>query len=328
MKKLGVLLAVMLTAGTAMAAGDVLHPKQQSWPFDGVMGKVDKPSAQRGLQVYKDVCAACHGLKLVPYRKLQDLGFSEAEAKALAATYTYSEIGDDGEPKERPGRLSDPFKAPYANDNAARAANNGALPPDLSLITKARPDGANYVHSLLTGYEAPTKKVCILFDENGACATLEEGDTRAAYRLATPEDEALAVAEAAEFAKQAEISKKQLGTDLALTESAIPHKAYACLPSHAEGECHRLGAGMNYNPYFAGRQIAMPAPLSDGMVTYQDGTQASVDQMSKDLVNFLQWAAEPEMEQRKAMGLKVIVFLVLMTGFFFVAYKRVWKRLK
>ena len=240
--------ALMLVSTSAISAGDAEHPKELEWSFEGVMGKVDKPSAQRGYQVYKEVCSSCHAMKRIPYRALTEIGFSEAEVKALAATFTYTEIGDDGEPRERPGRPSDYFKSPFANKQAAQAANGGAYPPDLSLMIKARHDGANYVYSLLTGYES------------------------------APAD-------------------------------------------------FKLQEGLNYNPYFPGRQIAMAAPLSEGQVTFQDGTASTVNQMAIDVVNFMQWAAEPEMEHRKAMGLNVLAFLGFMTVFFFFAYKRVWKNI-
>lgn len=233
----------------AFASEDTLHPKQMHWHFDGATGSFDKQSIQRGFQVYKEVCSACHSLKLLSYRNLQQVGFSEAEVKAIAAEKSVTDgPNDDGEMFERPALPSDRFVSPFANEKAARAANGGALPPDLSLIIKARHDGANYLYSLLTGYqEAPA--------------------------------------------------------DVKVTE------------------------GMHYNPYFAGGQIAMTPPLSDGAVSYGDGTTASVDQMSQDVVNFLQWAAEPEMEHRKELGIKVMFFVSIFTILFWLAKKRVWARL-
>ncbi|WP_265570423.1 cytochrome c1 [Sphingomicrobium nitratireducens] len=139
-----------------------LHPKEVSFASDGPLGKFDRQQLQRGFQVYKEVCAACHGLQYVAFRNLEDLGYNEAEVKAIAANWQIevpSINPDTGEAATRPAIPSDRFPHPYANEVAARAANNNALPPDLSLITKAREGGAPYVYSLLTGYQAPSEKL-------------------------------------------------------------------------------------------------------------------------------------------------------------------------
>ena len=245
------LTALILAPALAIAATGAATPNRQvDWSFDGVLGKFDRPAIQRGLQVYREVCAACHGIHRVAFRTLTDVGFSEAEVKALAAEYTIKDGPDDfGDMFDRPGRPSDRFPSPYPNAAAARAAQGGAYPPDLSLMIKARPDGANYLYSLLTGYyPAPEGMV-------------------------------------------------------------VPER-------------------LHYNPYFPGGLIAMAAPLRPDGVTYQDGTEATVDQMARDVVNFLQWAAEPEMETRKRMGIRVMIFLLIMTGFFYVAKKRIWSKVE
>ena len=241
-----------LTVSAAFASSNTaLNPKEIGWPFEGVFGTFDRQAAQRGYQVYKEVCASCHSMTLKSFRNLQEIGFSEAEAKTIAASYTIKDGPNDaGEMFDRPGRLSDHFVSPYPNEKAARAANGGAFPPDQSLLVKARHDGANYIYSILTGYDQ---------------------------------------------AKPADMT---------------------------------MATGMNYNPYFPGMQIAMPKPLQDGQVTYADGTKATTDQMARDVVVFLQWAAEPEMEQRKQMGIKVLLFLAVMTGLFYVAKKRIWSQVK
>jgi ubiquinol-cytochrome c reductase cytochrome c1 subunit len=134
-----------------------LHPKEVSFASDGPLGKFDKQQLQRGFQVYKEVCAACHSLRLVAFRDLHDLGFSEPEVKAIAKNWPIevpSINPDTGEAATRKATPADKFPSPYANDVMARAANNNALPPDLSLMTKARHDGGAYVYSLLTGYTA------------------------------------------------------------------------------------------------------------------------------------------------------------------------------
>lgn len=224
--------------------------KKQCWPFDGIFGKFDRRAAQRGFQVYKQVCATCHGLYHLSYRNLENIGITKPEIRAIAAEYEIEDgPNDEGEMFTRPARPSDRFARPYPNEQAARAANNGAYPVDLSLIIKAREDGANYLYSLLTGYEDP------------------------------PE-----------------------GFDLM--------------------------DGLYYNKYFPGNQIAMPPPLMSGQVEYIDGTEASVHQMAKDLVIFLQWAAEPEMEQRKSMGLKSILYLLVFTVLFYLSKRKIWSKLE
>ena len=142
-------------------------------------------------------------------------------------------------------KLSDRFVNPFPNDNAARAANNGALPPDLSVIAKARPDGVNYIYSLLVGYtEAP--------------------------------------------------------------------EGVEVLP------------GLSYNTYFPNHLLAMPQPLSDGQVEYEDGTPNTVEQMAKDVTHFLMWTAEPKLEQRHRLGFQVMIYLVLLSGFLWFAMRKVW----
>lgn len=249
MKPLFLALACVLVSSASLAS-EPPHPKTIPWSFNGPLGTLDKPSAQRGYQVYKEVCSACHSLQRVAFRSLSEIGFSEGEIKALASATTVKDGPNDaGDMFDRPGKPSDPFPSPFANEEAARASNGGAFPPDLSLIIKARHDGANYVYSLLTGYEPPPADV-------------------------------------------------------------------------------KMAPGMHYNSYFPGGQIAMAQPLSDNQVTYQDGTVSSLDQEARDVVTFLQWAAEPEMEERKAMGIKVLLFLLVMTGFAYAAKKRVWRELE
>lgn len=246
------IILLCLAATTAYASEDYLPPKPMKWPFDSPLGTFDRQSIQRGFQVYKEVCSACHSLKRIAFRNLTDIGFSEAEVKSLAASYSVQDgPNDEGEMFERPGRPSDYIPRPYANDKAARASNNGGLPPDLSLIIKAREHGANYLYSLLTGFVEPPK-------------------------------------------------------DFVVSEN------------------------MYYNPYFmaGGSQLLMAPPLTAGQLTYADGTEATVEQMSKDVVNFLQWAAEPEMEQRKSIGVKAIIFVSVMSLLFIAAKRRIWRRVK
>ena len=224
-----------------------IHLTQVPWSFQGPTGTFDRAAAQRGFQVYKQVCSACHSMNRLSYRNLKALGYNDAEVKAIAADATIQDgPNDEGEMFDRPGRPSDHFKAPFANEKAARYANGGALPPDFSLIVRARADGSNYVFNLLTGYaEAP-----------------------------------------ADF---------------------------------------KVNPGMHYNKVFPGHQIAMPAPLTAGAVTYDDGTDASVEQMAKDVTTFLSWASDPTMEIRKQTGLKVILFLVIFSVLMYLTKRKVWK---
>ena len=145
-------LAALGLGAAAIAAEGHIPLKHQHWHFTGPFGTYDRASAQRGFQVYQEVCAACHSLSLVAYRNLMDLGLTEAQVKGIAAGVQVPDIGDDGSAIERPARPSDRFKKPFANDAAAAAANGGKAPPDLSVIVKARNHGPDYIYSLLTGY--------------------------------------------------------------------------------------------------------------------------------------------------------------------------------
>ena len=138
------------------------HPKELALASNGPFGKFDERQLQRGFQVYKEVCAACHGINLVSFRDLKALGYEEPEVKKIASDWPIEVASinpDTGEAATRKAILTDRFPNPYANETAARAANNNALPPDLSLMTKARHDGAAYVYSLLTGYQAQPAKL-------------------------------------------------------------------------------------------------------------------------------------------------------------------------
>lgn len=243
----GLMAGLGVQAPPALAAGEAAQIPDTRFSFDGIFGHFDRASAQRGFQVYKEVCAGCHAMHQLSYRNLRELGLSEAEVAGIAATVQVMDgPNDEGQFAERPGRASDRFRSPFANEKAARAANNGAYPPDLSVISKAREGGADYLHALLVGYEDPPAGM-------------------------------------------------------------------------------QLGEGMYYNKYFPGYQIGMPAPLSgDGQVEYHDGTTATVDQMVLDVSQFLAWAAEPELEQRKAMGVKIILFLTVLGGLAYAVKRKVW----
>jgi ubiquinol-cytochrome c reductase cytochrome c1 subunit len=187
----------------------------QTWPQEGPFGKFDTAAAQRGFQVYREVCSSCHSLDFLAFRNLTDLGFTEDEVKALAEEYEVTDGPDEaGDMFERPGKPSDHLPAPFANENAARASNGGALPPDLSLITKARANGVDYVYSLLQGYEEPP-----------ADFELGEGMSYNAYfpghqiAMAQPIDE-----EAVEYADGTQATLEQMSSDVTtfLTWAAEP----------------------------------------------------------------------------------------------------------
>ena len=160
LSRIGAVLLFGILSSPAWGASGNVDLKTRDWSFSGPFGTFDKAAMQRGFQVYNEVCAGCHSMKLIAFRNFADLGYSEAEIKALAAQYEVQDgPNDDGEMFMRPAIPADRMPAPYANDNAARAGNNGALPPDLSLIAKARPNGPNYLYSLLSSYDdAPNGK--------------------------------------------------------------------------------------------------------------------------------------------------------------------------
>ncbi len=264
----------LTAAGMAAAAEEegatphypIKKPVEQSWSFAGPFGTYDRGQLQRGLKVYREACAACHSMDLVAFRTLEDLGYSDAQVSALAAEYTIEDGPDsNGDMFERPGVASDRFPSPFANPEQAAASNNGAAPPDLSLIAKARgvergfptfvfdvftqyaESGPDYIYGLLTGYEEE----------------VPEG-------INVPE-------------------------------------------------------GTYYNPHFiSGPALAMPPPLSEGLVTYDDGSPETMEQYAKDISAFLMWAAEPHMEARKQTGFVAFIFLVLFAGLVFLTKRKIW----
>lgn len=220
---------------------------EQKWPFNGIFGRFDESSLQRGFQVYREVCAACHGIRHISYRDLEGIGYTNDEIKVIAADYEIVDgPNDEGEMFDREALPSDKFVGPYENDKIARLANNGAYPPDLSLIVKARANGADYLYSLLNGYK--------------------------------------------DYPENFEASE-----------------------------------GMYYNEFYPGYQIAMPSPLMDDIIEYSDGTEATQEQIAKDVTSFLAWTAEPELEERKSLGVKTLFFLILLTIMLLGVKRKIWK---
>lgn len=231
--------------GSASASEGPLPPKQQ-WAFQGPFGTFDRTAIRRGMQVYLEVCASCHSLSLVSYRHLAGIGLTPGEVRAVAAKFEVTDgPNDSGEMFTRAARPADRFAHPFPNAQAARAANGGALPPDLSLMTKARKNGTDYLYALMTGYKDAPANI-------------------------------------------------------------------------------QMMPGMSYNEYFPGHQIGMPAPLAEGRVSYPDQTNATVEQMARDVTTFLSWTAEPEMEERKRLGIKVLIFLVVLTGMLYAVKRKIW----
>ncbi len=267
--------AVFVAAfGVAFAAGEAEHPEDYPFSFDSPVGNYDMAAVQRGFQVYQQVCAACHSMDHLAYRHLGEKGgpFALYEVmdhetgehglhvgqpahggrfvdvvdnpyvRSIAEAVVISDVDpNSGQLTDRPGRISDRFRAPFPNEIAARAANGGAYPVDLSVINSARHGGADYIRSLLIGY-------------NG----------------------------------------------------------------HNEGVLYG-------NDYFPGGMIAMPPPLAEGMVAYSDGSPTTVEQYATDVTTFLQWAADPHMEERKRLGIVVLAFLIALSAMLWLAYKQVWR---
>ncbi|XP_072781247.1 cytochrome c1, heme protein, mitochondrial [Taeniopygia guttata] len=244
-------LSLSLSLTPPVSAGELeLHPPSLPWSHGGHLAALDHASIRRGFQVYRQVCSACHSMEFVAFRNLIGVSHTEAEAKALAQEVEVQDgPNENGEMFLRPGKISDYFPKPYPNPEAARAANNGALPPDLSYIVNARHGGEDYVFALLTGYcDAP------------AGVSLREG--------------------------------------------------------------------LHYNPYFPGQAIGMAPPIYDEVLEYDDGTPATMSQIAKDVCTFLRWAAEPEHDHRKKMGLKVLLLSGLLLPLLYYMKRHKWSVLK
>ncbi len=266
-------LGLTVAAGSAGADTTFKEPKDVHWSFEGPFGRFDQEQLQRGYKVYHDVCSACHSMRLMSYRNLGQPGGpfydpkyktpnDNPKVKAIAKDFQVPDIDTDtGDAIKRPATPADTFAAPFPNEYAARASNGGALPPDLSLIVKAREGGPQYVYSILTGY--------------------------------------------------------------------YPAPAGLKIP-----------VGKYYNPYMPGDLganwtgagappiggfIAMPKQLTDNRVTYDDGVAATASQEAMDVTAFLAWAAEPHADERKQMGVAVMIYLLVFAGVLYASYRAIWK---
>ncbi len=245
-------LAAAVAAWSApVSAAEQIELPSYEWSHYGPFGTIDQAAAQRGFQVYQQVCQSCHGMELFYFRNLAGIGFTEEQIEIVASEYFIQDGYDDfGDPIEREGRASDSFPDPFPNDAAAAAANGGVVPPDLSVMIKARPSGEDYMTALLMGYE----------DE-------------------PPE-----------------------GFDLTL--------------------------GKYYNKYFPGHQISMPQMLYDDMVMYEDGTESTALQNAKDVTIFLAYTAEPHHDERKQLGMRVMLFLIVFAGLMYATKRQLWSAVK
>lgn len=272
--------AIMLSASmmttNSMAEEDggtphypINHPKHAKWSFSGPFGNWDLGQLQRGLKVYKEVCSSCHSLDLVSFRNLRDLGYSEAQVKAFAAEY---EVNDgpnpEGEMYDRPAKPSDYFPGPYANAVEAANLNNGATPPDFSLLAKARAPER--------GFPTFVFDIFTMYAENG------------------------------------------------------PDYIYSMLTGYQDApDGVEIAEDTYYNPYFiGGKALAMAPPLEADLVDYDDGTAQTADQYALDVAAFMMWAAEPKLVERKSLGFKVMLFLIIFATLLYFTKKRIFANLK
>lgn len=269
------LVSILFAAAPAAAQEGHATPEihKEAWSFAGPFGTYDRNQLQRGFQIFKEVCSSCHSARLMAFRNLGEPGgpeFTEGQVKALAAEYEITDAEAEG--GKRPGIAADRWPSPFANDQEARDANGGALPPDMSVLAKARgttqpfpwwilnyftaysEGGPDYIHALLNGYVDPP-----------------------------------------------------------------PHGA-------------EVPEGKHYNTYFPGHAIGMAPPLSDGLVTYEEGETGSVpltvDQYSRDVAAFLMWMAEPHLVARKEAGFQVIAFLLVFAGLMYLVKRKLWSRIE
>jgi ubiquinol-cytochrome c reductase cytochrome c1 subunit len=313
-------LAVM--GGAEAAGGKIKELKEPAWSWEGVFGRYDQQQLQRGYQVYRQVCASCHSMKLIAFRHLGEEGgpyhleecpeelnlpssvdcsdpAQNPFVKAIAADFQITAgVDDQGDPLTRPGLPADYFPSPYANKQQAIVANGGAYPPDQSLIVKSRVKGRNYIYSLLTGYPGGPSypgggnDVPEVLNVPGGqyYNPFYPGDTLSLMDEAYLDEEGHPIKAAVEA-----VTYEGLVTD--------------------EGTLY-------------GGAFKMAAPLQDGIVTYEDGSPETIDQYARDVVAYLQWSSEPKLEQRKVMGQFVMLYLFAFAGIVYASYRQIWRNVE
>jgi ubiquinol-cytochrome c reductase cytochrome c1 subunit len=267
---------LLAVGGVAQAGSSQAELKQDvHWSFESPLGMYDQRQLQRGFKVYKEVCSACHSMNLVAFRNLGDKGgpFWDPKyktsndnlvVKAIAKDYQIADIdSDSGDAIKRPGTTADYFPPPFANVAAARAANGGAAPPDMSLLAAAREGGPRYIYSVVTG-DGTDPPPGLTIPDGKYYDPWMSGD----------------------------------------------------VSSYFKGDPHKVPVG---------GFIAMPPPLIDDRVQFDDGTKATVKQEAADVAAFLEWASDPHMEERKQLGVSVMLFLLLLSGVLYASYRQIWR---
>jgi ubiquinol-cytochrome c reductase cytochrome c1 subunit len=276
------LVAAALLAAPATALGEAgarhPHAPEGGWSFAGPLGAFDQNQLQRGYRVYREVCASCHSMEHLSFRNLGQPGGpfyneehpdpnSNPVVRQIASEYMVNSIDPEtGDILQVPARTADTFPSPYANEGAARGANGGALPPDLSVVAMARIGGADYLYSVLVGYAQPPAGLTV--PPGLHYNAYFPGDTRPNW-------------------------------------AGDPRKA----PE--------------------GGFIAMSPPLlRDGLVSYDDGTPATIDQMAQDVAAFMAWASEPKQQTRRQLGLAAMGYLLLLAALSYLSYRRIWRNVE
>jgi len=261
-------------ASVEAGAHDHFEIQKQKWTFAGLTGYFDEQQLRRGYKIYKNVCANCHNMRLLYFRNLGEPGgpnFPKEVVEQVAAEVEVTDgLDDTGAPKTRPGKPADHFVWKFKNEKEAAAALGGTVPPDLSVMAKAR--------------------------------TYEREMAWYAFPFAMLKD---------------------LGTQY--QEQGADYM-YALLNGYTDAPADKkIPDGLYFNVAFPGNQIAMPQPLQDGAVDYEDGTPATLDQEARDVTAFISWASEPHLVDRKKLGLWVMLYLVVVSGLLFLSKRTLWR---